>query len=390
MKIEILDDDLTKRVYDVSAIPKSETVFAMIDSSSKEQSIVEILSVYKGKKKALLFDKSNQAIKTFLDQCDFTSLNTIDFTFLLFTSGTTGLPVGAFKSLQNLESEVDTLCSLVKEFTPKKVISTVPFIHIYGILTSVLLPYRLHLPLFFKEHFLPHDLLSNIEPYSIVVTTPLYIKSLVRLSEVRSLKNVLFISSTGPLDNDTARAFIDKFDTNLIQLFGSTETGGIAYKRQDETWWTPLSKVSVSVDKRELLNVSSPYVSEFLYDKGIKKTGGEIQSLDYVEFNGERFKIIGRNSQIFKVGGKRFSTLHVEEILEKMAAVDKAYVSIEYKRGELKDEVLQIYIQCQEPVNIGIIKKELMKHYGKIQFPITVSVVEKIPTTALGKKMMPI
>lgn len=387
LKIEILDDNLSKRVYDVKDFEDEKKDIVFIGSSSKENSAIKILKAYISGKKQVLFDESNQSIKELLSEIDFKE---IDFSILLFTSGTTGKPVGAFKSKENLEQEVTELIELVKKYKPKQVISTVPFVHIYGILTSILLPLRLGINLCFKKHFLPHDLFEAIKSNSIIVTTPLYIKSLLRLNECRDWSDVVFISSTAPLDEQTANRFIEKFNTNLIQLFGSTETGGIAYKEQNDKLWQPINEVQISVNEDSLLKITSPFVSNLLYENGFKNTHGTIQSFDYVEFKGTKFKMIGRKTDIFKVGGRRFSTLHVTKILETISCVKKAFVDVKYHKGESKDERLDIYLESTEIISLKEVNNILRMNFGNVKFPITLKIVEKITMTSLGKKIMPI
>ena len=387
MKIEILDDDLKKRVLDVNELEEETNDLVYVDSSSKEESAINILKAYKSDKKQILYDVDNESIKEVLKKQNFEKH---DFSMLLFTSGTTGRPVGAFKSKENLDNEVDELIKLVSKYKPKRVLSTVPFVHIYGILTSIILPYKLNIDLVFKKHFLPHHLLDLIEPYTIVVTTPLYIKALLRVKTTRDLKNVLFISSTAPLDAQSAKDFIKKFNTNLIQLFGSTETGGIAYKEQNDELWNLIDGVKADVNSENLLKITSPFVSKFLYEGSLKNTHGSIQSFDYVEFFGNKFKMIGRNSDIFKVSGKRFSSLHVENILESMKSVRKAFVDVKYNKGELKDECLDIYLESSEHITLKEVNDALKEKMGNIKFPIKLKVVDEIETTSLGKKIIPI
>jgi acyl-coenzyme A synthetase/AMP-(fatty) acid ligase len=387
MKIQILDDNGTKRSYDVSTLKEVKEEITYVDASSKETSILKILSAYKSGRKQVLYDKKNKALNELLQTLD---LEKKEFSMLLFSSGTTGMPVGAFKSKKNLDLEMEEQIALLKKYNPKKIVSTVPFIHIYGILAAVLLPYKLDIDLFFKEHFLPYDLLLNIEPNTVVVTTPLYIKALLQLEETRDLQDVVFISSTAPLEKSDAKKFIEKFNTNLYQLFGSTETGGIAYKEQAEEFWTPIPSVEVSADEEGLLKIKSPFTSKLVYENGFRDTLGIIRSCDYVEFKEKKFKIIGRNTQIFKVGGKRYSTLHVEEILESLKGVQRAYVRVIYRKNELKDEVLDVYLQTREKVYLKQIQKLLREEIGNIKFPIVLKIVEEIPTTGVGKKIMPL
>ncbi|MEZ4692580.1 MAG: hypothetical protein R2837_00835 [Aliarcobacter sp.] len=107
--------------------------------------------------------------------------------------------------------------------------------HFYGSLMGLFYPLFNNIDIVLKEHFLPNDLLDIIEDNSLVVTTPLYIKSLNRISSSKNLSNSIFISSTAPLQKDDAKEFNEKFSSNILQIFGSTETGGIAYKYNDET-----------------------------------------------------------------------------------------------------------------------------------------------------------
>ena len=387
MKIEIQEDDLSLKTYDTRELIVIKDDLIFIDSRDKEKSALNILSAYLSNTKQVLYDENNQKIKLLLEKIDFTSES---FCMLLFTSGTTGNPIGAFKSKKNLNDEVEELAQLLEPYNPKKLISTVPFIHIYGVLTSLLLPLKLDITLFFKKHFLPRDLLASIQANSVIVTTPLYIKALLRLEEEIDLSSCVFISSTAPLDIKDAKEFIKKYNTNLIQLFGSTETGGIAYKKQSEELWQPINQVKVQVDENSLLHVSSPFISELLYENEFKNTQGKIQSFDYATLQGSKFKIIGRSSQIFKVGGKRFSTLQVEDILESQEEVIRACVRVIYDNSQLKNESLKIYLQTKEPIQMKKVQELLKEKIGKIKFPIEIAVVDQIPTTALGKKIIPL
>ncbi len=52
--------------------------------------------------------------------------------FLYFSSGSTGFPSGALKTKENILEEVEVITSSLKEFNIKRVIVTVPFLHLYG------------------------------------------------------------------------------------------------------------------------------------------------------------------------------------------------------------------------------------------------------------------
>lgn len=393
MNITILNDDSTKKVYTYDEFyDKSLTdKILAVSGETKEESIKKILSAYFSNAKPIIYDKNNKTIDTMLGNFDDLILQSEDFRALFFTSGTTGTPTGALKTFDNIDIDLDDLVKIFDKFSVTNVVATVPFIHVYGFLVGLMLPYKLGVDLVFKEHFLPHDLLEVATKGSLVVTTPLYIKSLIQLDEQKDLKDVVFVSSTGPLSSEIAKEFIEKFNTTLIQIFGSTETGSIAYKMQDDELWQPFESVEISLNSQGLLGIKSPYVSPLLLQNNkLAKTDSQIQSFDYASVEDGKFKLIGRDIHIIKVAGKRYSTIQIEDILEQIEGINKAFVYVEHRKNELKDEILKVFIESQREVKSKEIKEILKQNFGHINIPLELAVVDKIPTTAMGKKCMPI
>ncbi len=361
MYLTILEDDGTCIKYHICQehykIKDLKNHIGYIHSRAKESNALEIFKAFFSDAKAILFDASNKVlfsklkdldIKDFSDPAQGQSpFDQEDFLMMFFTSGSTGNPVGALKTRENLEEEVKALTKLLgQQF--KKVIVTVPFSHIYGTLVGLLYPLMNDIDIVFKEHFLPHDLLEIIEDDCLIVTTPLYIKALSKISQTKDLSASVFISSTAPLDQKVAERFISKFNTRLIQLFGSTETGGIAYKKNNDALWTPLDSVSISTNDKNELIVKSPFVSCVLYENGLKHLDGKMQTFDYIEMQGSQFKLIGRSSKILKVAGKRYSTIQIENSLEEIEGITKALVFVERDPNSLRGELLYITLECDQ------------------------------------------
>lgn len=402
MKLRFLHDSGQEDIFEVTnqnlCLPQLKNMMGYVSQDSKYESAIDILKAYYSQARPILFDAHNVMIKEELHALGIRPFMQSpegsvpeafidDFAMLFFTSGTTGKPVGAFKTRENLEAELGVLAEVLEASRFKKAIVTVPFIHFYGALVGLLLPVSLDIDLLFKEHFLPHELLDLVDDDTLVITTPLYIKALLRVGEQKSLRNALFVSSTAPLDSDSAKEFVDRFDTRVLQIYGSTETGGIAYKEQDALSWKPMPGVDISTNEEMLLNVRSPFVSGYLWDGGVIESGDQIQTFDYIERDGEYFKLIGRSSQIFKIAGKRYSTVQIENILEEMEGVNKALAVIESKKDDLKGEKLQIYLESKKDFSVQEIKSVLQKQLSNIKFAIELKIVETIPTSATGKKL---
>lgn len=401
MILKVLNDNGLINNYEIKKElffdEKYKNKISYIASSKKETNALNIFKSYFSNAKSILFDSTNKSILKELENLNIKEFNedynnknifnNEDFSFLYFTSGSTGFPLGALKTKENIISEIKVLTSLLKKYEIKRVIVTVPFIHFYGSLMGLFYPLFNNIDIVLKEHFLPNDLLDIIEDNSLVVTTPLYIKSLNRISSSKNLSNSIFISSTAPLQKDDAKEFNEKFSSNILQIFGSTETGGIAYKYNDETLWTPLERVNLSLNEENELKVESDFISNIIFEKELKQTNQQIQTFDYVEFIDNKFKLIGRSSQILKIAGKRYSTIQIENILEQIDGIEKAVVFVNTKKDTLKDEILDITIESKKEFLNKDIKKILQEELSNIKFSINLKIVDKIKTSSVGKKL---
>lgn len=401
MYLKVYNDNGSMNQYEIKKenfLDKDiEGKVSYISSLSKEQNALNIFRSYFNSAKSILFDDTNKLLKDKLKQLNINSFDTFqknktvfdhkEFSFIYFTSGTTGDSIAALKTRTNIEKELESLRNILDKYDIKRVIVTVPFIHIYGSLTGLFYPYFNDIDIILKEHFLPNDLIELCDDNSLVVTTPLYIKALNKSSVKKDLSKVLFLSSTAPLDKKEAIAFHNKFNTNIIQLFGSTETGGIAYKLNDEELWTPLDKVQTKTNENNELKVLSPFVSNELYIDEFKQTKGEIQTFDFVEFEDDKFRLIGRSSQILKVAGKRYSTIQIENILESQEDIKKALVYVKNDKDSLRGEILDITLESKQEFTVKEIKKILQSQLSNLKFSIDLRCVDNIPTSSVGKKL---
>ncbi len=307
---------------------------------------------------------------------------------LFFTSGTTGVPTGAIKNRENIEGELDALQTLFAPENYERIIVTVPFIHIYGFLAGLMLPRRLGCEMLLKEEYYPQELtLLHEHKKTLVVTSPVYIKALLRLKRDHDLSNVTFLSSTGLLVEEEVERFEKQYNTKLIQLFGSTETGGVAIKRGVNPYWEPLKGVSVTKNHESRMVVDSPYLSSHLFEEKITLMKRPYTTTDIIELEGKKFKLLGRANEIIKVSGKRISIVELENIIENGLGVADALVSIKSDSAKLKDESLEIKIAGRKMPSESEIKALFKEHYPEINFSFELSNVKSIEKNNMGKKV---
>lgn len=370
----------------------ADNTYKYIKAVNKRTFIEEFLPSFIAGQKMVLFDSNHKQLVDFYNNKNINSfemINEIDAQLLFFTSGTSGFPLGAFKSKMNLEEEVFILKKMLQTYKIKKVIVTVPFVHIYGVLVGLLLPFYLDdVTLVVKEDFLPYELLKEASSGEcLIVTTPVFMKALGRLEETKDLSSSIFISSTGALHDDDINTLEKKYKTTIMQLFGSTETGGIAYKLGASKNWTALENVTIE-SKDEKLCVTSPFISNYILDTKIKKLITPFQTEDIIEIDSNGFSLLGRSNKIIKIAGKRIAAQTIEKILETIPNINKAVVSIVYKKNLLRSEQILIRLESSDTIEKVMIKKKLNESYGILTIPFTIEYVKKINISAMGKKVI--
>ena len=336
----------------------------------------------------ILYDKNITSIKPRVEALDFNALPA-DTSAIFFTSGTTGEPTGALKSRDNITKELKVLKELFSPLGIERVVVTVPLIHIYGFLAGVLLPRALDAEVVLKEEFLPHELIELAEDKkTLCITNPVFLKVLNKLNITQKYPNITFLSSTGKLDAEIASSLNKKLDVSIYQLFGSTETGGIAYKINDDELWRPLSGVSIGKEG-ENLSVNSPYISDFLIEDSLIKVQKPFVTTDIIEIKEQSFKLLGRASEIIKISGKRISILEVESLLEQSEYIEEALVKLSYDVDSHKDEQLEILLVSLVEIKElkKVVKKILQENYKKINIRTTLQKVELIDKNHMGKKI---
>lgn len=249
----------------------------------------------------------------------------------LYTSGSSGSPKPIRKTLAQFNAEVHTLekqwGALVGDAT---ILASVPHHHIYGLLFRVLWP------LAAGRAF---DRATSLEPLhlqsrsgqghgraSVVVSTPAQLSRWPALPGFAALTPAprVFFSSGGPLACDAALQYAASYGAAPVEIYGSTETGGIAWRRQDQTdAWQPLTGIDVRRDDDGALSVRSPHLGHADW----------YRTDDQIACDGEgRFRLQGRLDRVLKLGGKRVSLTELEARLALHPYVAQAAV-VPLERG---------------------------------------------------------
>jgi acyl-coenzyme A synthetase/AMP-(fatty) acid ligase len=222
-----------------------------------------------------------------------------------YTSGSTGRPKPNPKSWGGFIASTGFNAARLHEVLgssgihePPWILATVPPQHMYGMEMSVLLPLLAGMGIHGGHPLYPADISAALEELPgprILVSTPVHLRALLESGiDLPPLGAV--VSATAPLAQGLADAVERRFDTRLLEFFGSTETCVIASRRTArESAWRLYPGVSLRPMQCET-SVNAPWFS------------GQVVLQDILELQGDGdFVVLGRNADMVEVAGKRAS-----------------------------------------------------------------------------------
>ncbi|CAO4835890.1 MAG: D-alanine--D-alanyl carrier protein ligase [Holosporales bacterium] len=299
-----------------------------------------------------------------------------DSTIIFYTSGTTGQPKEIIKKFSQLEAEV---LALKKTFSIHNgcFISTVPHHHIYGFLFSVLLPLYTDSMIVKNTCVLIEDILSIKNDHLILISSPTHLK---RIGKDHIGKFKMIFSSSAPLSYEAAQHCLMYLDSLPIEIYGSTETGGIAYRQQykENTPWKLFLGMQIHQQSDGSLTIESPYLlnQEKIHD-------------DLFFHSKDEFDLLKRLDRTVKIEGKRISLEDIEGqllrhpfvkdvrlcVLDLNHRITLGGIIVLSEKGEnlLKKEI------------IDVLKNYLNDFYDLIFIPRKWRIVHCITKNSLGK-----
>jgi acyl-coenzyme A synthetase/AMP-(fatty) acid ligase len=299
----------------------------------------------------------------------------------LFTGGSTGKPRVWSKSPRNLLAEAFYLRDKFDLTNKDLFIATVPPYHIYGLLFSILAPFVSHARVLPEIYTFPQEIISTINRHkaTVLVSVPIHYRSL-KVDNLSAPSLKIAFSSSGVLNRSDATHFLKKTGLGINEIYGSTETGGIASRSISENTdsWKPADVVSWRMSGKRLA-VRSDFVSREMErdTDGFCITGDEVQ-----RDKNDRFILLGRADGIVKVAGKRVDLLDVQNKIQTLPTVrDAVVIALPAEKG--RESVIAALVAC-ELTEIQL-KKMILEKLEPYAMPRRIKIVPFITRTTTGK-----
>ena len=230
---------------------------------------------------------------------------------ILFTSGSTGQPMQVRRTIRHFEAELTVLESQWGQRMGNcAVYSTVSHRHVYGLLFRLLWPLVSQRAFATFDFEYPESLLGDFSAGAALVSSPALLKRIGHLSDKASGAWQIVFSSGGLLPDYAAGDALRLLGCCPVEVLGSTETSGVAWRQQDEsgaaTLWHTLPEVRVRQDEEGFLEVSSPFTGL----SGWHRMGDKVSLA-----TGRSFELLGRGDHIVKIEDKRVSLAEIEQYL---------------------------------------------------------------------------
>lgn len=297
----------------------------------------------------------------------------------MFTSGSSGRPKVIVKSLANLLDEAAVLGSRF-DWPEGVVVGSVPPHHLYGLTFTVLLPWVTGRPWVDDVPLYPADIRGLLQATGsrILISIPTLYRAL--LHDNADMSGIFCVSAAAKLPRDHAIRWQQQYGLDILEIYGSTETGVIGFRQQaaGETWQA-LPGVELSVCEG-LLKVRSPFGSDD-WREGYQ-TADRARLLD-----GGGFELFGRVDSIVKIGGKRISLDKIEHSLLACPGVAEVAVISVSESGRVRDEAIWAAVVARD--NCRLTPRELQaglrETLESVEVPRRIVIVECLPRTASGK-----
>ncbi|TVQ29164.1 MAG: acyl-CoA synthetase [Wenzhouxiangella sp.] len=295
---------------------------------------------------------------------------------IVFTSGSTGPASRVLKPWRTLH---DSGLINAAEYGPgpelTHLVATVPPQHMWGLETTVLMPWFAPVVIVSGQPFFAADILALISELPrprALVSTPVHLRNLVECPQPLVPIDRIY-SATAPLSQSLARQLESDCPGRLTEVYGCSEAGCLARREpvREQAWRLFQAFTLVRIGPR--FRVEAAHLPE------------AVTLLDRLELHGDgRFQLIGRDSDLVNVAGKRAS---LSDLTQTLLDIDGVLDGIIFQPPESDDgRVARLAALVVAPgLKASELRRALARRIDPAFMPRPLRLVESLPRAESGK-----
>lgn len=330
---------------------------------------------------------------------------------ILYTSGTSGDPKGVVLSYGNLTSNCRDSIAHARIESEHVLLSVLPPFHVFGLTAMTLLPLWLGMTVHYIPRFNPVAAVKTIQEkqISIFMAIPSMYAAMQRVkrASAESFKSLyLAISGGEPLQASTASAFQERFNVQLNEGYGLTETSPVVsinlpWDRAAGSVGKPIPNCQVHIvdaegqplphDRDGEIVIKGPGIMKGYHNKpqetaAVFAAEGWFKTGDQGRLDANGFlSITGRIKDMMIIGGENVFPSEIENVLIQHPAVEEAAVI--GVRDESRGEVAVAFVLLKD--GAGVDENELRsfcrEQLASLKVPRRVNICTDLPRGPTGK-----
>ena len=292
---------------------------------------------------------------------------------IAFTSGSTGDPKPNLKYWETLRTSSfgNAKLLLIQDSEQLNIVATVPPQHMWGLETSILFPLFCNVAISDRTPFYPADIaeaLGSLPPPRALVSSPVHLGALLK-SGVSLVQLDRIYSATAPMSQEFARQLETQFDTDVFEVFGTSESGTLAGRHTArETLWHLSGLFDLEVKTDGVLIKAQHLPGDVLMQDIIEKVGND------------RFKWIGRHHDMVNIAGKRGS---LADLNRRLLAIEGVLDGVIFQPENGSERLAAMVVAPQmEPSDILGQLKQVVE---PVFLPRPIHLVASLPRQETGK-----
>lgn len=330
---------------------------------------------------------------------------------ILYTSGTSGEPKGVQLTYGNLRSNCRDCAAHAQISNDHVLLSVLPPFHVFGLTAMTLLPLWLGMTVHYIPRFNPVATVRAIQEkqISVFMAIPSMFAALLGVKRANpECFRSLFLTLSGgePLHSGTAKAFAERFEVELNEGYGLTETSPVVainlpWDRLPGAVGKPIPNCGVRIvdaagevlppDRDGEIQVRGPGVMKGYYRKpeetaAVINADGWFATGDQGRLNAEGFlSITGRIKEMMIIGGENVFPAEIENVLTEHASVAEAAVIgvPDPARGEIP--IAFVILKEDRQAGENELRSHCRERLASLKVPRQVKICEDLPRGPTGK-----